>query len=89
MVKVHLVVRGKVQGVFYRANTKKKAEEFLLCGYVKNLPDGSIEVIAQGPKPKVDELVEYCMHGPDAAYVEDIDIEYSDDDEDIDKFEIK
>ena len=89
MVKVHLVVRGRVQGVLYRANTKKKAEELLLCGYAKNLSDGSVEVIAQGPKVKVDELVEYCMQGQDCAYVEDIDIEYSDDDEDIDKFEIK
>ncbi|MEA3513883.1 MAG: acylphosphatase [Nanoarchaeota archaeon] len=89
MVKVHLVVMGRVQGVLYRANTKKKAEELLLCGYAKNLPDGSVEVIAQGPKTKVDELVEYCMHGHDCAYVEDIDIEYSDNEEDIDKFEIK
>ena len=88
MVKVHLVVKGRVQGVFYRANTKKKAEELLLCGYAKNLPDGSVEVIAQGPKAKVDELVEYCMQGQDCTYVEDIDIEYSDKEEDLDKFEI-
>lgn len=89
MVKVHLVVKGRVQGVFYRTNTKKKADELMLCGYAKNLSDGNVEVVAQGPKPKVDELVEYCMHGPDAAYVEDIDIEYSDAEEEFEKFEIR
>ncbi len=89
MVKVHIIVKGRVQGICYRSHTKKKADELLLVGYVKNLFDGNVEVVAEGPKEKVDELVEYCMQGLDRAYVEDIDIEYSDEEEEFEGFEIR
>lgn len=86
MVKVNLNIRGTVQGVFFRANAQKKAEELKLEGYVKNLSDGSVEVVAQGLKERVDEFVEYCTSGCERGIVEDIDIEYSDDEEEFEGF---
>lgn len=89
MVKVHLIVQGRVQGVFFRSNTKAKADELRLSGYVKNMEDGNVEVVAEGPKDKLDELVEHCMHSPETAYVEDIDINYYDEEEGFENFEIR
>ena len=90
MVRANLVLKGRVQGVFFRANTKKKADKLMLHGYVRNLADGDVEVVVQGPKDKVDELIDYCINGTENGYVEDVDIEYSDEeDKEIEKFIIK
>ena len=52
---VHLIVSGRVQGVFFRPNVRNKAVELGLHGYAKNLPDGNVEVVAQGDEKKVNE----------------------------------
>ena len=70
MVKATLNVRGRVQGVFFRSNTKEKANELKLCGYVKNLPTNDVEVVVQGKKEKVDELIEFILSCPGSSYVE-------------------
>ena len=88
MVQVKLNFRGRVQGVCFRANCKAKADEFKLVGYVKNLDDGTVELVAQGPKDKLDEFIEYCTSDVDIAYVEDLDLEYSDNEDEFEKFEI-
>ena len=81
MVKATLRLYGNVQGVFLRRDTKRMADELKLKGHAKNIEDGSVEVEIIGPKSKVDELVEYCTHGCENGYVENIDIEYNDDDD--------
>lgn len=73
---VHLIVSGKVQGVFFRHNTKKKADELGLKGYVRNLPDGSVEVVAEGSKEKLDELVDFLRQGPGVSKVAGIKIRH-------------
>lgn len=89
MVKANLLVRGHVQGVFFRANTKKKAEELRLEGKAENLEDGSVRITAQGPKEDVDKLVEYCINGTEHGHVEDVDINYSDEeDEELEGFRV-
>ena len=70
--RVELRVTGRVQGVFYRAGTQRRATELGLAGWVCNLPDGSVEAVAEGPRPACEALVEYCRRGPSGARVDGI-----------------
>ncbi len=69
---IHLKITGRVQGVFFRATTKEKADSLGLTGWVKNCADGSVEVFAQGEDEKLKEFVEWCGNGPSAAKVDDV-----------------
>ena len=69
---VHLLVHGHVQGVFFRASTQKKAEGLGLSGWVKNRPDGSVEIHAEGSREKLEELIAWCRNGPPQAEVSTI-----------------
>jgi len=66
------IVFGRVQGVWYRAATRERALELGLIGYAKNLPDGSVEVLAQGASSAVEELEAWLWQGPAAAEVADV-----------------
>lgn len=66
----HLIVIGKVQGVFYRQSTQKKALELEIKGWIKNLEDGSVEIMAEGNK--IPEFVSWCHKGPTLAKVDSI-----------------
>ena len=68
------IVRGVVQGVGFRWYTKARAQEIGLAGYVKNLPDGRVEVWAEGRADKVQELLRWLEHGPPSARVEAVDL---------------
>lgn len=72
------VVRGRVQGVFFRASTQMKAERLHLRGRVRNLPDGTVEVYAEGEKSSLEELIDYLKKGPPAARVDDVLVEWWD-----------
>lgn len=72
----HLVVHGHVQGVFYRASTARQAAVCGVRGWVRNLPDGNVEVMAEGEAAAVDTLVAWCRVGPSNAYVTDVDVTY-------------
>ena len=63
---------GRVQGVFYRASTRQRAQELGCRGYARNLPDGSVEVLAIGDPAAVHALVEWLRQGPPAAQVTDV-----------------
>ena len=65
-------VSGRVQGVFYRAATRQRAQELGCRGYARNLPDGSVEVLAVGERAAVDELIAWLWQGPPAAHVTDV-----------------
>ncbi|QKT02750.1 acylphosphatase [Ectothiorhodospiraceae bacterium 2226] len=73
-------VRGRVQGVFYRASTERKAKELGVRGYVRNLDDGSVEVLACGVPAQVEALRSWLWQGPRAARVEGVDCEVVDGD---------
>ena len=75
---VHLIVLGRVQGVFFRYHTRSKAIELGLKGYAKNLPDGNVEVAAEGDESKLNELVDFIRKGPGNAKVTDIKINHKD-----------
>lgn len=69
-------VSGIVQGVYYRYSTKEKADELGLSGFVRNLPDGSVEAHAEGEEEDVLGLIEWCRQGPRGARVDRIDVEW-------------
>ena len=73
--RVHLVIRGRVQGVWYRASAGKEARRLGLAGWVRNLPDGAVELAAEGPSEALDALIAWCWKGPPLARVDDIKIE--------------
>jgi len=76
MKRVHLMISGDVQGVFFRHNTNKVANKLGLTGFVRNLPGGNVEVVAEGDEDKLKELIEFCKKGPIGAHVENVKIEY-------------
>lgn len=69
------VVSGRVQGVWFRASTRQQAERLGLSGHAVNLPDGSVEVVACGADPALDELATWLRHGPDLARVDSLQVE--------------
>lgn len=71
---VHLLISGRVQGVFYRASAHEEGRRLGLVGWVRNLPDGRVEAVAQGHEKDVDAFVEWCRNGPPLARVTKIDI---------------
>jgi acylphosphatase len=73
-VRAHVYVSGRVQGVFFRSETKEKADEYGVKGWVRNLHDGRVEAIFEGEKEKVDKIIEFCRHGPPGAIVKNIEI---------------
>ena len=69
MDRMHVEVYGRVQGVAFRAHTMRRARELGLCGWVRNRPDGSVEVLAEGELGDLAALRDYCASGPPAAEV--------------------
>jgi len=65
-------VSGRVQGVFYRASTRERAQQLGCRGYARNLADGRVEVLAVGEPAAVDALIEWLWRGPPAAHVQDV-----------------
>jgi acylphosphatase len=72
IARLRLVVTGRVQGVFYRQSTADAAAALRLHGFVRNLPDGRVEVLAEGARPALEALLAFCRRGPPAARVEGV-----------------
>lgn len=72
VVRRHAIIRGRVQGVSFRACTQAEARQHGVVGWVRNLPDGSVELEAQGEAEAVAALLTWCGHGPRAARVDEI-----------------
>ncbi|MFB6270758.1 MAG: acylphosphatase [Halobacterium sp.] len=86
--RARVLVSGKVQGVYFRANTREQATERGVDGWVRNLRDGRVEAVFEGDEDDVEALVEWCHEGSPAARVEDVDAEYGDPDG-VDGFRIR
>ena len=74
--QVNFFVRGRVQGVFFRASTQREAKRLGLTGWVKNRPDGGVEVCAEGEEEGLKELLNWAHKGPSAARVERVDVRW-------------
>lgn len=70
--RVHLRVHGLVQGVSFRASAVHEALRLGLTGVVRNLPDGDVEAVAEGPPPSLEAFIAWCHHGPAEARVESV-----------------
>ena len=74
-VRAHVFVSGRVQGVYFRATTRETAAEHGVDGWVRNLADGRVEAVFEGPPDAVDAMVDFCGEGSPAARVEDLEVE--------------
>lgn len=72
--RAHVYVSGTVQGVYFRATTREEARKRDVDGWVRNLPDGRVEAVFEGPSADVAEMIEFCHEGSRAARVEDVDV---------------
>lgn len=74
--QIVLKIYGKVQGVFFRDTSRIKAQELSLVGWVKNAPEGTVEILAEGEDKNLRNFIEWCKYGPDHAEVEKVDIRW-------------
>ena len=77
-IRAHVFVSGRVQGVYYRATTRDTARERGVDGWVRNLDDGRVEAVFEGPEAAVESMLEWCHTGSPKARVDDVDVEYGD-----------
>jgi len=87
-VRLHAVVRGYVQGVGYRYFVLQRAREALLVGWVRNCADGSVECIAEGPRPALEWLIDDLRHGPYPAEVSRVDADWQPPRGDLNRFDV-
>ena len=72
VIRYRVLISGRVQGVFFRGSCRGMAERHGVSGWVRNLPDGDVEAVFEGPAENVRQLVEWSRHGPSSAVVEDV-----------------
>ena len=72
--RARVVVRGEVQGVFFRAETSSRAQSLGLAGWVRNNPDGTVEAVFEGLRERVESMVRWCARGPSGALVTDVQV---------------
>jgi acylphosphatase len=73
-IKAHVIVSGRVQGVFFRAETQSAARRLGVTGWVRNLPDRTVEAVFEGPRPQVEAAVQWCHTGSPGARVTDVQV---------------
>uniref|UniRef100_A0A7C1IDJ1 Acylphosphatase n=1 Tax=Fervidicoccus fontis TaxID=683846 RepID=A0A7C1IDJ1_9CREN len=88
MARAHILIYGRVQGVFFRKHMKENADKLGLKGWVKNNPDGSVEAIVEGNIEKIKELVKWALTGPPLAHVEKLCVKWMSYKGEFDSFQI-
>jgi len=89
LIRAHLLIKGRVQGVFYRAFTRDIATQLDLRGWVRNLPDGAVEALLEGYRDEIEKAIEHCSSGPPGARVDGIDVNWEDYRGDLEGFQIR
>ena len=74
MKRVHVFVSGRVQGVFFRAETQNKAISLNLTGWVRNVPDGRVEAVFEGEEDNINKMIDWCKEGPSFASVINVEV---------------
>lgn len=87
-VRAHVIISGRVQGVFFRAHTRDFAEKFGVRGWVKNRPDGKVEALFEGDDEDVKAVIDWCRDGPPGADVLDVNVRWDDYKDEFNGFEI-
>lgn len=83
-----MFISGYVQGVFFRENTKRKANSLKVTGWVRNREDGRVEAIFEGSEQEVKSMIEFCRHGPPRATVTNLEVFWEKYNEEFEGFEI-
>lgn len=89
VVRRHVVVRGEVQGVFFRDSTRWEAESRGVSGWVRNCDDGSVEAVFEGPADAVEAMLEWCRSGPSRADVEDMHVSVEEQSDGLEGFQVR
>ena len=89
MVRAHVFISGWVQGVGYRYWTRSEASKLSLTGWVRNLPNGKVEAVFEGPKEKVGEMIEKCREGPVWTGNNEVEVKWKKASKEFSEFEIK
>jgi len=71
-VGMHVIISGRVQGVFFRVETQRAARRLGVTGWVRNLPDGTVEAVLEGSRGQVNAMLDWCRQGPPSARVDDL-----------------
>lgn len=87
--RARVIVSGRVQGVYFRANTKDTANRLKLTGWVRNLHDGRVEAVFEGEADKVAEAVKWCRRGPERSRVDDVEVLWEKASDDYPGFEVR
>lgn len=87
-VRAHVYIKGDVQGVSFRIETREKAQEIGVFGWVRNLPDGGVETVYEGEKEKVKNLIEWSKRGTTFARVNDVEVRWEKYQGEFDNFQI-
>ncbi|MEM3578914.1 MAG: acylphosphatase [Candidatus Bathyarchaeia archaeon] len=88
-VRAHVFVSGRVQGVFFRHETRREARLRGVKGWIRNLPDGRVEAVFEGEEETVKELIKFCKYGPPGARVTGLEVEWEDYTGEFKDFEIR
>jgi len=88
-VRARIFVSGRVQGVYFREKTRRKAQELGVFGWVRNLPDGRVEAVFEGEKEKVEKTIEWSKKGPFWAKVNGLEVEWEEYRGEFENFEIR
>ena len=89
MKQIHIFVTGRVQGVFFRQSTRVIAIKNNVSGWVRNLDDGRVEIVAQGETNNVDNLAHWCKTGPANSRVDEFELKEESTTEEFENFEVK
>ncbi len=87
--RLHVVIEGRVQGVFFRASTREEAYASGLTGGVKNRRDGQVEAVFEGERDKVEQVLKWCQKGPPGAMVRNVEVNWEEATGEFDSFSIK
>lgn len=89
-MEAHITITGHVQGVFFRANGREKAQTLGLTGWIKNEANGTVSVCVQGPREAIETFLAWCKQGPSSADVQDVEVQWNENPhETFDDFEIR
>jgi acylphosphatase len=75
---VHLIITGRVQGVFFRASASRMARGLKINGFARNLPDGSVELVGEGEEAALERFIEWCRKGPTGSRVDHTEVTWND-----------
>ncbi len=87
--RLHAIITGDVQGVFFRSNTEKRASSLGLTGWVRNNPGGNVEIVAEGEESVLKQFLAWCNEGPEMSRVEKINVKWEDSTGEFKYFSVK